>query len=49
MEVISESMLMKLLAIDASLSDKEMPTSAAFNAAQSLAPSPHIPTTFLIS
>ena len=31
-------------AIDASASDKLTPTSAAFNAAQSLAPSPHIPT-----
>lgn len=30
-------------AIEASASDNEMPTSAAFNAPQSLAPSPHIP------
>lgn len=30
-------------AIDASASDRDMPTSAAFKAPQSLAPSPHIP------
>lgn len=31
-------------ATDASASESEMPTSAAFSAPQSLAPSPHIPT-----
>lgn len=31
-------------ATDASASEREMPTSAAFSAPQSLAPSPHIPT-----
>ncbi len=30
-------------AIDASASEREIPTSAAFNAPQSLAPSPHMP------
>jgi hypothetical protein len=34
-------------AIDASASDREIPTSAYFNAPQSLAPSPHIPTSVL--
>lgn len=32
--------------IEASASDKERPTSACFKAPQSLAPSPHITTTF---
>jgi len=31
-------------AIEASDEDKDIPLSAVFNAAQSLAPSPHIPT-----
>lgn len=31
-------------ATEASASDSEIPTSAAFSAPQSLAPSPHIPT-----
>lgn len=31
-------------ATEASASDKETPTSAALNAPQSLAPSPHMPT-----
>lgn len=33
-------------ATDASASEREMPTSAAFSAPQSLAPSPHIPTQY---
>ena len=35
-------------AIEASASDKLKPISATFNAAQSFAPSPHIPTTYLV-
>ena len=31
-------------AIDASASERDKPTSAVFNAVQSFAPSPHIPT-----
>ena len=34
-------------ATDASASDSEMPAWAVFNAPQSLAPSPHIPTMYL--
>jgi hypothetical protein len=37
-------LLVKGAAMDASASDSEMPTSAAFKAAQSFAPSPHIST-----
>ena len=37
-------LLVKGAAMDASASLNEIPTSAAFNAPQSLAPSPHMPT-----
>lgn len=40
---ISKSRLVKGAATDASASDKEMPTSAAFKAPQSFAPSPQKP------
>lgn len=40
---ISKWRLVKGAATDASASDKEMPTSAAFNAPQSFAPSPQNP------
>jgi len=36
--------VVKGAATEASLFDRDRPTSASFNAAQSLAPSPHIPT-----
>lgn len=40
---ISYILLVNDAAIDASVFDNDTPTSAAFNAAQSFAPSPHIP------
>ena len=43
MQEISYTFEVKGAAIDASASDREMPTSAAFNAPQSFAPSPHMP------
>ena len=43
MQDMSYTFEVKGAAIDASASDKEIPTSAAFSAPQSLAPSPHIP------
>ena len=47
MQEISWIELVKGAAIEASASDKETPTSAYFNAPQSFAPSPHIPTSVL--
>lgn len=43
-QLMSGVLLVKGAATDASASDSEMPTSAAFSAAQSFAPSPHIST-----
>jgi hypothetical protein len=43
-EEISLTLLVNGAAIDASASDKLIPASAYFNATQSFAPSPHIPT-----
>jgi hypothetical protein len=47
-KVITEDMSLTLLvkgaAMEASASDKLIPASAYFNATQSFAPSPHIPT-----
>lgn len=40
---MSLTLLVKGSAIEASASDKLIPASAYFNATQSLAPSPHIP------
>ena len=51
-KVITDEMSLTLLvngaAIDASASDKLIPASAYFNATQSFAPSPHIPTLVFI-
>ena len=41
---MSLTLLVKGAAIEASASDKLIPASAYFNATQSFAPSPHIPT-----
>ena len=51
MSVTTHSILLALevngAATDASASESEIPAWAAFNASQSLAPSPHIPTLYL--
>lgn len=46
---MSGVLLVNGAATDASASDSDTPTSAAFNAAQSLAPSPHMRTVYPIS
>jgi hypothetical protein len=46
---MSGVLLVNGAATDASASDNDTPTSAAFNAAQSLAPSPHMRTVYPIS
>lgn len=43
-QLMSYTLLVNGAAIDASASDKEIPTAAVLSAPQSLAPSPHIPT-----
>ena len=40
---MSATLLVKDAATEASVSDKDIPTSACLRAAQSFAPSPHIP------
>lgn len=45
-ELIFDIFEVKGAAIDASEFERDNPTSACFNAPQSLAPSPHIPTIF---